>query len=429
MTAAAAARPPLAGVRVVDFSHWWAGPMATRVLAGLGADVVKIESPGRPDPMRFPTDIDVLERYPDLDPHPDPVNRNAFFNTQNVDKRSLVVDVKSEEGREVIQRVIAASDVFVANFRPGVLKRLGLGYDDVRAWAPKIIYVEMPGYGNSGPMAGVQAYGAQFDAASGSAWVMGGVDGPLLTGYAIADSIGGVSTATAVLTALTRRDHTGEGCHIEAATRDSMMPVLGEYFLAESLGVALARSTNAADGWAPHGIFRGADGRWIAIGIDSDEAWFALAGELGVAGSDAATEFATASARLSRLRDVDAQVGTWVAACTDLWRLADRLQQRGVAAAVMQQAGDVLEDDQLAHAEYFHRLDHPSAGTHAYPALPVVVDGRRDSSRAPAPVFGEHTRDVLLELCGLTEHDVDRMAAAGLIVEADRAAQREVGAR
>ncbi|MFE2218226.1 CaiB/BaiF CoA transferase family protein [Streptomyces canus] len=418
MNPAPSPRLPLQGIRVVDFSHWWAGPMATRVLAGLGADVVKVESPGRPDPMRFPNDTDVLERYPDRDPGPDPSNRNAFFNTQNVDKRSLVVDVKSDEGRDVIRRLISESDVFIANFRPGVLARLGLGYDDVRAWSPSVIYAEMPGYGNSGPMAGVQAYGAQFDAASGSAWVMGGSAGPLLTGYPIADPIGGVSTASAIMTAITHRDRTGEGCHIEAASRDAMLPLLGEYFLAESLGTPLRRSVNGASGWAPHGLFRGADDRWIAIGVDRDETWSSLVEELGVADSVAATEFGSAAVRSARLVDVEEQVGAWIARRDDLPRLATSLQGRGVAAALMNRAGEVLHDDQLVHAGFFRRLSHPSAGTHAYPSLPILIDGRRDSSRMPAPVLGEHSREILLDVCGLTAQEIDRLVGEGLVEEA-----------
>ena len=165
---------PLEGITVLDFSHWWAGPMATRILGGLGARIIKVESPGRPDPMRFPNDTDVLERYPDRDPGPDPINRNAMFNTHNVDKLDVVIDIKHDDGRAIIRHLAEISDVFIANYRPGVLERLGLGYDVLSEWNPQLIYVEMPGYGKTGPMAKMPAYGSQFDAASGSAWAVGG---------------------------------------------------------------------------------------------------------------------------------------------------------------------------------------------------------------------------------------------------------------
>lgn len=182
---------PLHDIRVLDFTHVWSGPMGTRALAALGAEVIKVEGPERPDMLRGVRAVGVTSRFPDFFPGENARDRNAWFNTQNTDKYGITLDIKDPRGLELVREIAATSQVFIANYRPGVLSRIGLGEDALREVRPDLIYAEMPGYGEDGPMAGMQAYGAQFEANSGAAAITGGDGPPLLTGYALGDAVAG----------------------------------------------------------------------------------------------------------------------------------------------------------------------------------------------------------------------------------------------
>ena len=408
---------PLGGITVLDFSHWWAGPMATRILGGLGARIIKVESPGRPDPMRFPDDTDVLERYPDRDPGVDPINRNAFFNTHNVDKLSVVIDIKHDDGLAIIRHLVEASDVFLANFRPGVLERLGLGYRVLSEWNPQLVYVEMPGYGNTGPLAKMPAYGSQFDAASGSAWAVGGSDEPLMTGFALADSASGLCTSGAVMSALFQRRRTGRGSHVELASRDAMMPLLGENILAHTLGVPIPYGRNGDAGVAPHGVYRAAEG-FVALAVHSDEQWTALAEEIHLP-AELREAMGTTRERLAHSDAIDHAVSAAVAEIANAGVLVERLQAVGVAAARVQNAESVSLDPQLAATGYFRQTSHASIGAHLYPGLPLRMDGERVGNRWGAPVFGADTICVLRDVLGYPDDQIDRYVASGIIETAE----------
>jgi crotonobetainyl-CoA:carnitine CoA-transferase CaiB-like acyl-CoA transferase len=224
----------LSGIRIVDFTGAWAGPMATRSLAFLGAEVIKIEGPERMDSWRETIAGVNAEKYADLQAGERPYNRSFRFNSQNHDKLGIVLDLKQPEGLAIALDLIRVSDVVVDNFSPGVMQSLGLGYDRLREVRSDIIMVEMPAYGSWGPDSAAVAFGPNMEAMTGMATMMGYGDGvPALTSSAYLDPIGGLHGAAAVLTALVYRNRTGLGQYVELAQRETAMQFVGELLLEE----------------------------------------------------------------------------------------------------------------------------------------------------------------------------------------------------
>lgn len=406
---------PLSGIRVLDLTHVWSGPSATRLLAGLGAEVIKIEGAHRRDFLRGTGTADARSRYPDQDYGPDPWNRNAWFNTVNTDKRDIVLDLKDPEGLELALLLAERSHLVMANFRPGVLDRMGLGYAALCERRPDISLIEMTGYGRSGPMAGLQAYGAQFDAMSGSAFLTGDGKEPLLTGFALSDPIAGLAAATAATSAIAQWRRTGRGSCIEVIQRDAMIPLHGEYLLAASRGEEVAEELNADARIPVQGMFVARDGRWLALSVHDQEAWERLCALLDDQAGDALGAYRTVEqARDSSSRVLDV-IAAWVLRQeADVAELARRMQENGVAAAPVNTAAEVYEDPDL-HRGFLVELDHPRVGRHHYPGLPLTIDGRRCAPRAAAPVLDADTDDVLRERLGMSEAEVRRCRERGVI--------------
>jgi crotonobetainyl-CoA:carnitine CoA-transferase CaiB-like acyl-CoA transferase len=409
--------PPLAGIRVLDLTAVWAGPMATRSLAFLGADVIRIEAPGRLDPWRGGISGGNRDAYPDRVYGERPYNRFVGFNTQNHDKRSISLDLKKASGRELVLDLASKSDVVIANYTPGVLERLGLGYADLRARRPDIIVVEMPAFGLSGPDAHHSGMGMTMEAASGMATMMGYGDGaPRLSGPAYLDPIGGLHGAAAVLTALANRARTGEGQHIEVAQMEAALHWVGELVL-EYLenGTMPPPHGNRLSWAAPHGAFRCAgDDEWIAIAVFTDDQWQALRASFGNPAELGDSRFATIPARLSNVDDLEARLGALTHA-RDRHELARLLQEHGVPAAPVQLGVDIAADPHLRARGFLRRLSHPEAGEHDYPGLAFRLSRSPGAMRRAAPCFGEHNREVLTEVLALSDEQVDELFADGVV--------------
>ncbi len=413
---------PLEGTRILDLTHVWSGPFGTRVLACLGAEVLKVEQVQRADLLRGgPHDIPM--RYPDLEPTDDAINRNAWFNTQNVDKRSLVIDAKHPSGRALILELAAISQALVVNYRPGVIDRLGLGYDDLRAVNPGIVLVEMPGYLPESKMAGSPAYGAQFDAASGACWLTGDPTEPMLTGFALGDPVGGLFAAAATVAALTNARLTGEGSHVVLAQSEAMLPLLGEYFAAESVGEPIVERLNGSAESIAAGIFGAKNGSdWLAVSADTEEQWIALSGEVAKKQS-VPSEFGSPSWAIEHPDLVLAKLEDWVATLDDPHAMVVTLQTMKVPAGLVADGRSLNEDEDLNRAGYFRSIAHPRAGTHMYPGFPMKIDGERVGGTRPAPVYGQDTKPVLSRLLGLSNDDLAQLEADGVIIHHD--SQRE----
>lgn len=338
----------LAGVRVLDLSIWRPGPYATQLLAEIGADVVKVEPPGG-DPMRA--------AYPGL------------FASLNANKRSVVLDLKDADGQARVRRLVAAADVLVEGFRPGVMARLGLGYDDARALNPSIVYCSLSGMGQTGELAAVSGHDLNYQAWAGALAPDGGT--PVVCAVPIADLAGGMVAAFAITAALYRRLRTGEGEYIDAAMGD---------VLATWTGAARAQAGGAdpgVRGVPGYGIFETADGRYVTLAVlAEDHFWRALCGTLGLA-DVGGLGF---TARLARLAELQERIAAAIRA-EDQAGLISRLLAANVPAApVSDRAGMV------AH-RHFRERDVVTSDPWADPATgyPVRFTGHPARRHAPPP--------------------------------------------
>lgn len=415
-----AATGPLTGIRVVDLTSAWSGPMATRILAALGAEVIKVEGPNRMDGWRGDrTSPWHLDSYPDSTAGPRPFNRNAWFNTQNQGKLSVGIDLKNPKGRGVALDLIAQSDVVIANFSPGTLARLGLGIDDVRAVNPRIAVVEMSGFGDSGPLRDHRGLGQTMEAMSGITSLIGYADEdePLGSGSAYLDPMGGLAGAAAVVTALARcrRDHTAE--RVEVPQREAAMHWIGEQILAAvESGCSPRPAGNRRDGACPHDAFPAlGDDEWIAVATYEDDQWSALCRTLGW--SDWANDecFRGVPARMARREEIDTRLAS-ITRRRDKHELAATLQQAGIPAAPVQNGPDLFDDPQLRSRRWFTARSHPEVGCRDHPGVAVEINGSLARPRQAAPLFAEHTTNVLSRMLGYTPTEIDELMVAGVVV-------------
>lgn len=404
---------PLEGVRVVELTTAWAGPMAGRVLAWYGAESIHIESPNRTNTWRSNRDAPNPPTYPDFQPGERPWDRCFTFNSQNVNKRSLVVDLKNPHGMSVVRRLIAASDVLLCNFRPGMLARLGLDYETLWRDMPGIIVVEMPAYGLDGPESSYAALGPTMEMAAGMSATIAYPDGgPTVTGPSYMDPIGGFNAAAAVLTALHHRDLTGEGQHIEMAQVEAAMQFIGPALIAGSDPVP--DGNHVAD-MAPHNAYpTGGDDSWIAIAVEDDDAWGRLATVMRRPELGDDPRFATLAERKRNEAALDVLIADWTRD-QDRHALAARLQKAGVGAAAVHTAPDIARSGYLWHRRFFAELDHPVAGRHPHPGLPFHSETAAGSARTAAPGYGEGNLYVLREVLGLPESEIAAILASGAL--------------
>ena len=262
---------PLAGIRVVDLTMVWAGPLGTRLLGDYGAEVIKVEGPGQWDLLRGLGGIPRTEaRW---------YNRAAYFNHNNRNKYSAAIDLRQEAGRDVLLQLCAKSDVLVENYRANVMDNLGLSFEEVRQANPRMVYVSMPGHGKTGPEAHYVTYGTNVEQLAGLVSISGYEGGePLKTGFSYGDPTSGIAVPAAVALGLRQRDRTGEAVHIDMAQRENLTGFVGEYLVDYSMNEELrAPAGNTQPHIAPHGVYRSAgDDRWVAIACEDDEQFAGL---------------------------------------------------------------------------------------------------------------------------------------------------------
>jgi crotonobetainyl-CoA:carnitine CoA-transferase CaiB-like acyl-CoA transferase len=407
-------RRPLDGVRVCDFTWIWAGPMCTQILAHLGADVIRLESPDH---------LCLFRRLP-FNPPQTPLtpDSDGLFQTYNSDKRSLGIDLGADRGREVINRLIARSDVVIDNFAVGTMAELGFGLDDVRAINPNAVVVSLSGYGQTGPSAGYMAYGPAGGAFSGL-YAANGYEGgpPYETGIAIGDPGTGITAAWATVAALTARRRTGTAARVDVAMVEAIAATVGELWMEYvTTGRDPAPRGNRDPLWAPHGAYPAAgDDRWVTIACTSDDSWRALCGEIdpALAGDP---RFATSGARKANEDALDEVIGGWTAAL-DPWEVTRRLQAVGVAAFPSLSALDLWSGDpQLQAIGMLERPPHPVTGSQVVPGVPWRLTNGPNGLRRAAPCLGEHTDEVLVGLLGLTTAEVEELAEAGVVMRPRR---------
>jgi benzylsuccinate CoA-transferase BbsF subunit len=399
---------PLAGIRVADFTWVWAGPHATLQLAHLGAEVIRVEALQRPCVTRL------LPPWPDGVPGP---NRSGYFNQFNQGKRSVVLDLKTPEGLDIARRLVACSDVAAENFAAGVMDRLGLGYDVLRALNPRLVMIALSGYGAHGPEHSFVSYGPAQVPLSGMSSLTGYRGWPPMhVGISYGDPNGGMHGAFAVLAALWHCERTGEGQYIDLSQWETTMAVLPEGIMdAVMNGVAPERNGNRDPLMAPHGIFRAAgDDRWIALAIRSDDEWRRLATAMDEPEAADDARFTTLAARKANEDALEALVTTWTAARSpeDVTAL---LQRVGIAAFPAMSNRDLFDDSHLRARGFFVELEHPEVGMRRHLGIPWRMSGTPCAVERPAPCIGEGTDYVLGEILGLDAATRDDLRARRIV--------------
>ena len=383
----ATAGRPLAGLRVVDFTAFWAGPSATHSLAAFGAEVIKIESIQRPDGIRYSggmrKDVDDWWEY------------GWVFHAMNTNKRSVTLDLQTEEGLGLIKTLIAQADVVIENFSPRVMDQFGLGADALLELNPRLVMVRMPAFGLTGPWRDRVGFAPTMEQLAGLAWVTGMPDGLPVAPRGACDPLAGTHAAFALMAALEFTDRTGRGQLVEVPMVESVLNVTAiQPMEFEVFGSVMQRRGNK--GHHPgetQDIYRCAgDDSWIAMTVRTDAQRDALAAMMG--------------------EDDPAQ---WLAT-QDAVTVVEQLVAAGIPAAVVISPSVVIDNPQLVHRGFFEPLTHPSTGPGLYPCPPFArPDGVDTWLHRPPPRLGQHNSEVLTELCGLSEADLERLAADGVI--------------
>jgi len=411
---------PFDNIRVVELTTAWAGPMAGRILAYFGAEVVHIESPTRTNTWRANKGDPSAVNFPDFDAGERRWDRVFLFNSQNVNKRSLGIDLKAPGGLEAVKQLILKSDVLICNFRPGMLQRLALDFETLSAENPEIIVIEMPAFGLEGPHSSYAALGPTMEMAAGMSAAISYKGGkPTITGPSYLDPIGGFNAAAAVATALFHRQRTGEGQHIEMSQVEAAMQFIGGEILATKVQQSdVEPDGNRVHHAAPHNAYPadGAD-EWIAIAAENDAQWTALCAEMSCPDLASDARFASLSARKANEDALDALISDWTRNhCKHA--LAFRLQAAGIPAAPVNAPKDVFNSDYLANRAFFEELDHPIAGRHAHPGLPFHLARTPGAYRAAAPCFGADNAYILKDLLGYSEDKFAQLQADRTIADA-----------
>jgi crotonobetainyl-CoA:carnitine CoA-transferase CaiB-like acyl-CoA transferase len=400
-------RAPLKGIRVIDLSMGWAGPLAARHLADMGAEVIKVESCERFDWWRGweATEEWIAQNL---------AEQSAAFNTVNRNKLDVTLDLTSRDGAALLKRLVAIADVVVENYSAGVLPKLGLDYAALAIVNPHIVMLSMPAFGTTGPWAGYRAYGSTVEHASGLPHLTGEAHWPpTMSHVAYGDAVGGLNGAAALLTALRHRKRTGEGQYLDLSQSEGLFPLGAHGILEQSVtGRAPERRGNASATSAPHGVYptRG-DDQWLVLQVLTDSQWRRL-----TALAPTLAAFGDVGDRLARRAELDAAVGAWTRD-QEGRELMHRLQRAGIPSAAVYDMRDVLADAQLAARRFWQMTERAYVGVQPGPVPPYRSGDAPYRIDTPAPTLGQHNRRVLGELLGLTEADLDRLIRDGVIGE------------
>ncbi len=403
-TVAAATGPalPLEGIRVAEFAWVWAGPYAGVLLSTLGAEVIKVEGPKRLDLTRRSVVWPRAEEAP-LKIGPD---AGMAFNTMNLNKRSLALDLSQPEGRELALRLASECDVIYDNMRPGAMVKLGLDHESLREANPGLIVASSSGRGHGGPETEYLGYAMVHQGVAGGAYISGYPDDHPTHSGGDVDLMNAITLAFSVVAALHHRERSGEGQFIDYSQCEGVSSILGEVLLEyEMTGKIPERAGNAHRSSAPHSVYRcwGID-RWLAIEVHSDEEFGRLAATMGRSELAEDPLFATAAARKQNEAELDRIIGDWTRERDRDW-LARELLGAGVAAAPSRDARDLYADSHLRARGSFATVEHPEWGDLELVGPPFRIEGR-DLSPRRAPLLGEHTDAILGGLLGLSAEEL-----------------------
>ncbi len=394
---------PLEGVRILDLTQVQAGPSCTQLLAWLGAEVIKVEEPGVGDRTR-------VERAtsPDTD--------SFYFLVFNANKRSVSLNLKSEEGRGIFRRLAAVSDVIVENYGPGRMERFGLGYDELKRANPRVVYATIKGFGTYGRYAHVKSF-EHIAQAMGGAMSANGVAGgaPLFVAPGVGDSGTGLHCAIGILAALRQRDRTGESQFVEVSMQDGVVNLMRIRMIDTlSNGKPVRRSGNVMWGGPPmiYPCHPGGDDDYVALVLAGDS-WDTLLALMGRAELIGDERYATNEARQQRPEEVFDIICRWTATKGkhDIMRL---LIEAGVPCGAVQNTCEILEDPHLREREMVVDLDDPVRGEYPVLGCPIKISSNTVKIEPP-PLLGQHSDEVLTELLGFDGDELGALRHSGVI--------------
>jgi formyl-CoA transferase/CoA:oxalate CoA-transferase len=392
---------PLEGIRVVDLTRILAGPYCTQALADAGADVIKVEAPGRGDDTRG------------WGP-PFAEGESVYFLSVNRGKRGIALDLKRPEGKSVLERLLDRADVLVENFRPGALDRLGFSEPEVRQRWPRIVYASVSGYGADGPRGGQPGYDAVLQGETGLMSLTGAPEtGPFKVGASLVDVLAGLTAYQGILLALLRRQATGRGGRVESTLFESLLPTLtyqaASYLIA---GCDPVRLGNRHPNLSPYETFEARDGH-LTVGVGNEALWQRFCAAIGRQELASDPRFASNALRVTHHAELrplldavirERRVSEWIAT----------LEQAGIPCGRVRSVGEALEDPQTAARGLLLELEHPRLGRARFVGSPIHLDGAGRGSQRPPPLLGQHTDEVLAEL-GFATDEVAALRENGVV--------------
>ncbi len=395
------ARPPLAGTRVLDLTRVLAGPFCSMSLGDMGAEVIKIEEPGKGDDTRG---------WP-----PFAGGEATYFLSVNRNKKSLTLNMKATEGQEILRKLVARSDVVLENFRPGTMERLGFGYDSLRRLNPRLIYCSISGFGESGPEASRPGYDLIVQGESGIMDLTGFSDGPpVKVGNSIADLVAGIAAAQGITLALLARQRSGKGQKVEIGMLDVMASLLtyqaGLYWNA---GGRPARRGNQHPSIVPYEVFQAKDA-YLTLGVANNSLWERCCRAIGRAEMAQDPRFDSEANRVAH-RGALIPLLNEVFATRPVDEWLKRLEDAGVPAGRIKSVAEVCESAHLKARGMAVRLSHPKAGGITVMGVPIRLWDTPGAASAPPPLLGQHTGEILTRLLRLPKARVERLRAAGVV--------------
>jgi CoA:oxalate CoA-transferase len=391
----------LDGIRVLDFTRVLAGPYASMILADLGADVIKIELPGKGDEARG------------FGPFQN--GESAYFTSVNRGKKSVTVDLHAPAGQRLARDLAGKCDVLIENFRPGSMKRFALGYDELHARYPRLVYASVSGFGQTGPYSERPAYDVIIQAMGGLASITGAPGGePVRVGSSIGDLSAALFSVIGILAAVARAHKTGQGQQVDVSMLDCQVAMLenaiSRYYVTGEVPAPLGSRHPSI---TPFQFFRAADGH-VVVAAGNDSLWSRLCGALGVTELANDQRFATNALRTENQAELERSLEV-VFATRSVQDWCQVLEAAGVPCGPIHNVKQVVEDPQVQARQMIVELIHPRAGKQAQPNSPLKFSDTPVVLSCPAPLLGEHTVDILGRLLGLDADAVAALSTAGVV--------------
>lgn len=395
---------PLEGVRILDLTMWWSGPMCTSYLGALGAEVIKIESVQSPDGFRY-TMSSPGDNWWELGPQ---------YNAANLNKLGFTLNLNDPKGNQLFKELVKKSDIVIENFTPRVMEKFGFTYETLSEINPKVIMLSMPAYGKKGPYKDQPGFAYTFEIMSGIAQLNGyRNDNPMIVS-GVGDVISGFHAAFVLLSALEYREQSGKGQYVELAQIDASANYMGQPIADVSLnGRSWGRVGNRQPNMAPHGVYRSkGEDSWVALSVTNDEEWEKFCAAIGSPSWTNSEQFRTVAGRCENEDELDQFVENWTSQYSH-YEASELLQKAGISAGPVLEV-DEMEEDPFLHGA-FQEVTRELTGTHLYPSWPVKFSGERLQHKAPAPKLGQHNEYVLKNLFNYTDEEIEELGQANII--------------